>query len=321
MSRPGPAQPAAGCDDTAATAPRYRGEGIKASVNVVLRVTPPSMPLQWAFNTATSLSSSRSLLRFLSGDKLQPESYMWSFYSNPVASVNSSVNFPTGCLTKREKQKNKKKQGVGIRLTLRGRALLLELVFYLLNYCRRWTVKDQWEPMTALDRLGELTHILFFGFKRLRGEKPRWKAGKVCVRTSRHVTSSQEVHREDAANSQQSTGKSSSLRAEDRPRPALLMSPWQQEMPNVGGTHTQPRHWWASEGAAHTAGNPAAFRLWLWLQRSVEMSVMCPWTHMLRPGLHNLTWPLQFSRNQKQLNRPLLLMAVGIGSVFFCIKL
>lgn len=41
--------------------------------------------------------------------------------------------------------------------------------------------------MTALDRLGELTHILFFGFKRLRGEKPRWKAGKVCVRTSRHV--------------------------------------------------------------------------------------------------------------------------------------
>lgn len=131
-ARPGPAQPAAGCDDTAATAPRYRGEGIKASVNVVLRVTPPSMPLQWAFNTATSLSSSRSLLRFLSGDKLQPESYMWSFYSNPVASVNSSVNFPTGCLTKREKQKNKKNKEWASGWLCGGELCFLNLCFICL---------------------------------------------------------------------------------------------------------------------------------------------------------------------------------------------
>lgn len=63
--------------------------------------------------------------------------------------------------------------------------------------------------------------------------------------------------------------------------------------------HTQLGHWWAFEGAAHTAGNPAAFRLWLWPWRSLEMSIKCPWTHMLGAGRH-LTWPC----NSPAIRRP-----------------
>lgn len=85
--------------------------------------------------------------------------------------------------------------------------------------------------------------------------------------------------------------------------------------------HTQPWHWWAFKGVAHAAGNPAAFRLWLWLQRSLEMSIMCPWSHTLGPGLYNLTWILKFSCNQKHLNSPPLLKEIGIGFKLFCIHL
>lgn len=111
---------------------------------------------------------SLSLLLFL---WWQTPAYMWSFYSNPVASMISSVNFPIGCLTKWEKQK----KTLGIRLTLRGWGLLLEFHFYsvfnLLNDCHCWTVTigNQSEcEITVFDQLNDLT------FRAPRHAVTRW---------------------------------------------------------------------------------------------------------------------------------------------------
>lgn len=91
------------------------------------------MPLQWVFNIETSLSLFSC---FLTGDKLHNKSYMWSLYSNGVASLHSSVNFPIDRLTKRGKQKIEGKT-LGIRLTFRKWGFISELL------C------DQWEPITG----------------------------------------------------------------------------------------------------------------------------------------------------------------------------
>lgn len=95
----------------------------QGAINAVKQMTPPfdASPVSHLFVFLTLLFSLR-------WQKLQPKSYMWSFYSNPVASMSSSVNFPIGCLTKQEKTKSKKKERVGIMLTLRGWGPCLRLI-------------------------------------------------------------------------------------------------------------------------------------------------------------------------------------------------
>lgn len=96
----------------------------------------------------------------------------------------------------------------------------------------------------------------------------------------------------DAVNSGPERGESRSVSTEDRAQPALLMSPWQRGRPAVGGTHTASALMGVRRGLALTrleirrlldSGCDS--------QRSLEMSIMCPWTRMQRPGLHNLAWP------------------------------
>lgn len=81
-----------------------------------------------------------TLLFSLWWQKLQPKSYMWSFYSNPVASMSSSVNFPIGCLTKREKTKPKKKRDSGHRVDFVGVRSAPSTKLDPLNDCHWWIV-------------------------------------------------------------------------------------------------------------------------------------------------------------------------------------
>lgn len=155
-------------------------------------MTPPLIPLQWAFNTATFPSV------FSSGDKLQP--YMWSFYSNPVASMNSSVNFPIGCLTKREKQKRLCASG----WLCGGGVCILSVTSTRYSNSCCWAVTSEREiNLMIFSRFLEV-------FKKTSQQKKsndyigKHVFGQVPEGSNAtFVTSSQEVHGEDTVNSQQ----------------------------------------------------------------------------------------------------------------------
>lgn len=133
---------------------------------------------------------------------------MWSFYSNPVASMSSSVNFPIGCLTKWEKQKGKKK--TGHQVDFAGVRSASSAWLSLLNDRCWWIVVGANRVRDKCFRSVRQADI-FFLFVNVRVEinvvSNDWEIRKWELRTAvsdaASLTSSQEACRKDAVNSQQ----------------------------------------------------------------------------------------------------------------------